>query len=78
MAQWKGIDCEVTFLSNGGTSMLASWGILAFVKAGDTRQNASFAVKGQAAKVTAAPGGPFADAEVITLAPDDPGPDSDF
>lgn len=32
------------FLSNGGTSMIGAWGLLAFVKAGDTRQNASFAV----------------------------------
>ena len=32
------------FLSNGGTSMICSWGLLAFVKAADTRQNASFAV----------------------------------
>lgn len=33
------------FLSNGGTSMLASWGMLAFLKASDTRQNASFAIR---------------------------------
>ena len=33
------------FLSNGGSSMLCSWGLLAFVKAADTRQNASFAVR---------------------------------
>ncbi len=33
------------FLSNGGTSMIGSWGLLAFVKAADTRQNASFAVR---------------------------------
>lgn len=33
------------FISNGGTSMLASWGLLAFLKAADTRQGASFAVK---------------------------------
>ncbi len=32
------------FLSNGGSSMLCSWGLLAFIKAADTRQNASFAV----------------------------------
>ncbi len=31
------------FLSNGGSSMMAVWGLLAFVKAADTRQNASFA-----------------------------------
>lgn len=34
------------FISNGGTSMMASWGLLAFLKAADTRQNASFAVRG--------------------------------
>lgn len=33
------------FLSNGGTSMIGAWGLLAFVKAADTRQNASFAVR---------------------------------
>ena len=33
------------FLSNGGSSMIGSWGLLAFIKAADTRQNASFAVK---------------------------------
>ncbi len=33
------------FLSNGGTSMIGAWALLAFVKAADTRQNASFAVK---------------------------------
>lgn len=33
------------FLSNGGSSMLGAWGLLAFIKAADTRQNASFAVR---------------------------------
>ena len=33
------------FLSMGGSSMMACWGLLAFLKAADTRQNASFAVK---------------------------------
>ena len=33
------------FISCGGTSMIASWGLLAFLKAADTRQNASFAVR---------------------------------
>ena len=33
------------FVSNGGTSMVGAWGLLAFVKAADTRQNASFAVR---------------------------------
>lgn len=32
------------FLSNGGSSMIGAWGLLAFIKAADTRQNASFAV----------------------------------
>ena len=31
------------FVSNGGTAMIASWGLLAFLKATDTRPNASFA-----------------------------------
>ena len=39
------------FLSNGGTSMIGAWGLLAFVKAADTRQNASFAVRIQKGKV---------------------------
>ena len=33
------------FLSNGGSSMICVWGLLAFIKAADTRQNASFAVR---------------------------------
>ena len=33
------------FVSNGGSSMVASWGLLAFLKATDTRQNASFAIR---------------------------------
>lgn len=33
------------FVSSGGTSMMASWGLLAFLKAADTRQNASFAIR---------------------------------
>ncbi|MBR6812048.1 MAG: FtsW/RodA/SpoVE family cell cycle protein [Oscillospiraceae bacterium] len=33
------------FVSNGGSSMMASWGLLAFVKAADTRPDASFAAK---------------------------------
>ena len=33
------------FVSNGGSSMMCAWGLLAFVKAADTRQNGSFAVK---------------------------------
>ena len=33
------------FLSNGGSSMICAWGLLAFIKAVDTRQNASFAVR---------------------------------
>jgi len=37
----------VTFplVSKGGTSLVACWGMLAFYKAADTRQNASFVVK---------------------------------
>lgn len=33
------------FVSNGGSSMLCVWGLLAFIKAADTRQNASFAIR---------------------------------
>lgn len=33
------------FLSKGGSSLIACWGLLAFIKAIDTRQNASFAIK---------------------------------
>jgi len=33
------------FVSKGGTSLVACWGMLAFLKAADTRQNASFVVK---------------------------------
>jgi cell division protein FtsW (lipid II flippase) len=31
------------FVSNGGSGMMGVWGLLAFIKAGDTRRNASFA-----------------------------------
>ncbi len=34
------------FVSNGGTSMIVSWALLAFLKAADTRERASLAVKG--------------------------------
>ena len=33
------------FVSNGGSSMLCCWGLIAFIKGADTRQNASLAVK---------------------------------
>ena len=33
------------FLSNGGSSMLSVWGLLAFIKAADTRKSGSFAVR---------------------------------
>ena len=33
------------FVSNGGSSMICAWGLLAFIKSADTRQNASFAVR---------------------------------
>jgi len=33
------------FVSNGGSSMMASWALLSFIKAADTRQNASFAIR---------------------------------
>lgn len=33
------------FVSNGGSSMICSWGLLAYIKAADTRKAASFAVR---------------------------------
>ena len=42
------------FVSNGGSSMLSVWGLLAFIKAGDTRQNASFAIRLPGRKESAA------------------------
>lgn len=33
------------FVSNGGSSMISAWALLGFIKAADTRQNASFAVR---------------------------------
>ena len=33
------------FVSKGGTSLLSCWMLLAFIKAADTRKNASFVVK---------------------------------
>ena len=33
------------FVSNGGASMVCVWGLLAFIKAADTRQNASVAIR---------------------------------
>ncbi len=36
------------FVSNGGTAMISAWGLLAFLKASDTRDGASFAIRQQA------------------------------
>ncbi len=33
------------FVSNGGSAMMSAWGLLAFLKAADTRKNSSFGVK---------------------------------
>jgi len=41
------------FVSNGGSSMLCCWGLLAFIKSVDTRQNASVAVKAAKAEEVA-------------------------
>jgi cell division protein FtsW (lipid II flippase) len=35
------------FVSRGGSSLIASWGLLAFIKCCDTRKNASFALRAQ-------------------------------
>ena len=34
-----------SFVSNGGSAMMSAWGLLAFLKATDTRENASFAIR---------------------------------
>ena len=36
------------FVSNGGSAMMSAWGLLAFLKTTDTRENASFGVKNSA------------------------------
>ena len=33
------------FVSNGGSAMISAWGMMAFIKAADTRQDASFAIR---------------------------------
>ncbi len=38
------------FISNGGTSMIVSWALLAFLKSADTRLHASLAVRGGSGK----------------------------
>ena len=40
------------FVSAGGTSMMASWAILAFFKAADMRKDASIAIKRSKVKVS--------------------------
>ena len=51
------------FVSNGGSAMMASWGLLAFLKATDTRPNASFAIQQRRLPQSARPkkrGAPYA------------------
>lgn len=48
------------FVSCGGSSMMAAWGLLAFVKAADTRQGASFAVRRHAKGLSAEEASPAA------------------
>ena len=43
------------FVSNGGSAMLASWGLLAFLKASDTREKSSFAIRSPAGKEVPVP-----------------------
>ena len=40
------------FVSNGGSAMMSAWGLLAFLKAADTRENASFAIRRQKLRST--------------------------
>ena len=48
------------FVSRGGSSLIACWGLLAFVKAGDTRQQGSFALGNGLTKKPAEPRKPAA------------------
>ena len=43
------------FVSNGGSAMLASWGLLAFLKASDTREKSIFAIRSPAGKEVPVP-----------------------
>lgn len=43
------------FVSMGGSSMISCWGLMAFLKAADTRQNASFALRLPKVRQSAAP-----------------------
>lgn len=38
------------FVSNGGSAMMSAWGLLAYLKATDTRENASFAIRRSAGR----------------------------
>ncbi|MCI9003034.1 MAG: FtsW/RodA/SpoVE family cell cycle protein [Oscillibacter sp.] len=40
------------FVSNGGSAMMSAWGLLAFLKATDTREHASFAIRRQKLRST--------------------------
>lgn len=40
------------FVSNGGSAMISAWGLLAFLKATDTRDHASFAIRRQKLRST--------------------------
>ncbi|MBQ4397431.1 MAG: FtsW/RodA/SpoVE family cell cycle protein [Clostridia bacterium] len=51
------------FVSNGGSSMLSSWGLLAFIKAADTRRNASFAAARENFQTRMMSGQPMYDAQ---------------
>ncbi len=59
------------FVSNGGSAMMSAWGLLAFLKTMDTRENASFAIRRkpgrklteEARRMTEPVGDPFAEKE---------------
>ena len=59
------------FVSNGGSSMVCVWGLLAFIKAADTRQNASVAIRVPHG-VTPLPEEPDAQEAAEEPAPEDP------
>ena len=47
------------FVSNGGSAMMSAWGLLAYLKATDTRENASFAIRRKSRRRTEPIGNPF-------------------
>lgn len=60
------------FVSMGGSSMISCWGLLAFLKAADTRQNASFIFRLPKGKVPRVPKAPEPEPTFFDQIPDIP------